>query len=172
MLGTVGPKYQPVPHAPADTREGMAMTLLLREAIGERLRRTRTTQSRTLREVSRAARVSLGYLSEVERGRKEPSSELLASICDALDLPLDELLRRVAGDLGPVYLREIPDTVPDGLVERAAPAQPGGVEGGRLVGAATGRMAGAPRNRQADLRITTTQAVPAAVPRAMVGAAA
>lgn len=78
------------------------MTLLLREAIGDRLRRTRTTQRRTLREVSRAAQVSLGYLSEVERGRKEASSELLAAICHALDLPLDELLRRVACDLGPM----------------------------------------------------------------------
>jgi transcriptional regulator with XRE-family HTH domain len=90
--------------------------MLLREAIGDRLRRTRTSQRRTLREVSRVARVSLGYLSEVERGRKEPSSELLASICDALDLPLDELLRRVADDLGPVYLPEMPDTLSAELV--------------------------------------------------------
>src|SRR5690606_8329365 len=75
------------------------MTVLLREAVGERLRRARTAQSRTLRDVSRAARVSLGYLSEVERGRKEASSELLASICEALDLPLPELLVTVAGDL-------------------------------------------------------------------------
>jgi transcriptional regulator with XRE-family HTH domain len=90
--------------------------MLLREAIGDRLRRTRTSQRRTLREVSRVARVSLGYLSEVERGRKEPSSELLASICDALDLPLDELLRRVANDLGPVYLPEVPDTLAAELV--------------------------------------------------------
>ncbi len=75
------------------------MTVLLREAVGERLRRARADQSRTLREVSRAARVSLGYLSEVERGRKEASSELLGSICDALDLPLPELLVTVAGDL-------------------------------------------------------------------------
>ena len=75
------------------------MTVMLREAVGERLRRARTAQSRTLRDVSRAARVSLGYLSEVERGRKEASSELLASICDALDLPLPELLVTVAGDL-------------------------------------------------------------------------
>ena len=73
-------------------------------------------QHRTLREVSRVARVSLGYLSEVERGRKEASSELLGSICGALDLPLDELLRRVANDLGPVYLPEVPDTVPAELV--------------------------------------------------------
>jgi transcriptional regulator with XRE-family HTH domain len=65
---------------------------LLREVIGEVLRRSRTTQRRTLREVSDAARVSLGYLSEVERGRKEASSELLNAICDALDVPLSELL--------------------------------------------------------------------------------
>ncbi|MDQ2790931.1 MAG: hypothetical protein DLM60_13330 [Pseudonocardiales bacterium] len=89
---------------------------LLREAIGERLRRTRTSQRRTLREVSRVARVSLGYLSEVERGRKEPSSELLGSICVALDLPLDELLRRVADDLGPVYIPDVPDTLAAELV--------------------------------------------------------
>ncbi len=94
---------------------GNAMTLL-REAIGERLRRTRTSQRRTLREVSRVARVSLGYLSEVERGRKEPSSELLGSICVALDLPLDELLRRVADDLGPVYIPDVPDTLAAELV--------------------------------------------------------
>ncbi|HEY8374700.1 MAG TPA: helix-turn-helix transcriptional regulator [Pseudonocardiaceae bacterium] len=75
------------------------MTVLLREAIGERLRRTRTAQHRTLREVSRAARVSLGYLSEVERGRKEPSSELLAAICDALELELSDLLTDVASDI-------------------------------------------------------------------------
>ena len=92
------------------------MALLLREAIGAGLRRARTARRRTLRDVSRRARVSLGYLSEVERGRKEPSSELLASICDALDLPLDELLRRVADDLGPVYLPEVPDTLAAELV--------------------------------------------------------
>lgn len=65
---------------------------LLREAIGESLRRARVAQSRTLREVSTSARVSLGYLSEVERGRKEASSELLAAICQALDLPLSQVL--------------------------------------------------------------------------------
>ncbi|MBM4509046.1 helix-turn-helix domain-containing protein [Rhodococcus hoagii] len=62
------------------------MALLLREAIGDSLRRTRVSQSRTLREVSNSARVSLGYLSEIERGRKEASSELLAAICDALEV--------------------------------------------------------------------------------------
>jgi transcriptional regulator with XRE-family HTH domain len=65
---------------------------LLREVIGDALRRARTTQRRTLREVSDAARVSPGYLSEVERGRKEASSELLNAICDALNVPLSQLL--------------------------------------------------------------------------------
>ena len=89
---------------------------LLRRVLGDTLRGRRLRQRRTLREVSGAARVSLGYLSEVERGQKEASSELLASICDALDLPLDELLRRVADDLGPVYLPEVPDTLAAELV--------------------------------------------------------
>ena len=69
---------------------------LLREAIGDRLRHARTNQQRTLREVSRSARVSLGYLSEVERGRKEASSELLAAICSALDVPLSVILNLVS----------------------------------------------------------------------------
>ncbi|MGV9800615.1 transcriptional regulator ClgR [Mycobacterium sp. NPDC003449] len=68
------------------------MTALLREVIGDVLRNARTEQGRTLRQVSDAARVSLGYLSEVERGRKEASSELLGAICDALDVPLSRVL--------------------------------------------------------------------------------
>src|SRR6476620_10978436 len=75
------------------------MALLLREAIGDSLRRTRVSQSRTLREVSNSARVSLGYLSEIERGRKEASSELLAAICDALEVPLSEVLVDVSETL-------------------------------------------------------------------------
>jgi transcriptional regulator with XRE-family HTH domain len=72
------------------------MAVLMREAIGGSLRRARTEGRRTLRDVSRRARVSLGYLSEVERGRKEASSELLAAICDALGARLSELLREVS----------------------------------------------------------------------------
>jgi transcriptional regulator with XRE-family HTH domain len=72
------------------------MAVLMREAIGGSLRRARTERRRTLRDVSRRAKVSLGYLSEVERGRKEPSSELLASICEALDLALHDLLAEAA----------------------------------------------------------------------------
>ena len=70
--------------------------VLLRESVGQSLRRARTEQSRTLRDVARDARVSLGYLSEVERGQKEASSELLNSICEALGLTLGSLMRDVS----------------------------------------------------------------------------
>lgn len=120
------------------------MTVLLREAIGDRLRHARTTQRRTLREVSRTARVSLGYLSEVERGRKEASSELLAAICEALDLPLSELLHLVASDIGAV---QQPVPTPAELAERTtAPAAAAGLEGGSLVPAVIG-------NDLSDLRL-------------------
>ncbi len=69
--------------------------VLLREAVGSSLRAARTEQSRTLRDVAREARVSLGYLSEVERGQKEASSELLKPICEALGLQLSVLLSDV-----------------------------------------------------------------------------
>ena len=75
------------------------MTALLREVIGDVLRRARTEQGRTLREVSDSARVSLGYLSEVERGRKEASSELLGAICGALDVPLSRVLSDAGEEL-------------------------------------------------------------------------
>lgn len=73
--------------------------LLLREVIGSNLRAHREHQKRSLRDVSASARVSLGYLSEIERGRKEASSELLACICDALDLELADLLDDASTDL-------------------------------------------------------------------------
>jgi transcriptional regulator with XRE-family HTH domain len=90
------------------------MALLLREAIGGTIRRARTARRRTLRDVSRDARVSLGYLSEIERGRKEPSSELLAAICNALALSLPDLLDDVADSLRP----DTPRRVPARLAER------------------------------------------------------
>jgi transcriptional regulator with XRE-family HTH domain len=69
---------------------------VLRQVVGETLRGLRLRQRRTLREVSATARVSLGYLSEVERGQKEASSELLAAICAALDVELSELFQEVS----------------------------------------------------------------------------
>jgi transcriptional regulator with XRE-family HTH domain len=73
--------------------------IVLRRLLGDVLRRKRQRQGRTLREVSAAARVSLGYLSEVERGQKEASSELLGAICAALDVPMSEVLREVSEEL-------------------------------------------------------------------------
>jgi transcriptional regulator with XRE-family HTH domain len=126
------------------------MTVLLREAIGDRLRYARTNQHRTLREVSRAARVSLGYLSEVERGRKEPSSELLAAICDALDLPLSDLLHLVAADVRAVDEVATPQAVPAGAGAGSGDDKLGAdrsvLQGGRLVPAVVG-------NDLSDLRI-------------------
>ncbi|GGQ57554.1 hypothetical protein GCM10010166_29170 [Couchioplanes caeruleus subsp. azureus] len=73
--------------------------VLLRRVIGDALRARRQGQHRTLREVSTAANVSLGYLSEIERGQKEASSELLAAICEALGARLSEVLGEVSGTL-------------------------------------------------------------------------
>jgi len=81
--------------------------VLLRHLLGDALRRLRLRQGRTLRDVSAAARVSLGYLSEVERGQKEASSELLASICGALGAPLSQLLREVSDNFALAELAEL-----------------------------------------------------------------
>ncbi len=79
---------------------------LFRRSLGEVLRRRRMHRGLTLREVSAEARVSLGYISEIERGQKEASSELLASLCTALDAPLSEVLREVS-DAVAVAEREV-----------------------------------------------------------------
>lgn len=72
---------------------------LLRTMVGDVLRRTRLEQRRTLADVARSARISMQYLSELERGRKEASSEILAALCGALRLDLSELLAAVGRDL-------------------------------------------------------------------------
>ncbi|GAA2714452.1 helix-turn-helix domain-containing protein [Micromonospora olivasterospora] len=93
--------------------------VLLRRVIGDALRARRQGQQRTLREVSSAANVSLGYLSEIERGQKEPSSELLAAICDALGARLSELLREVSDTVA------LAEQMPGVLVPvQGEPAQP------------------------------------------------
>lgn len=86
---------------------------LLREAFGSVIREHRIGTGRTLRQVSREAQMALGYLSEVERGQKEASSEVIASLCKALDLPMATLLVRVGFMMqeyeGP---SNFPDTIP------------------------------------------------------------
>ena len=91
--------------------------IVLRREIGDVLRDARTRQGRTLRQVSGAARVSLGYLSEVERGQKEASSELLGSICGALDVPLSTVLREVSDRVAIAEGVVVPDTVPADLAD-------------------------------------------------------
>src|SRR3954452_19880506 len=96
-------------------REKERKMVVLRHEIGDVLRDVRQRQGRTLREVSHSARVSLGYLSEVERGQKEASSELLSSICSALDVPLSLMLRQVSDRVADAEGVIIPDTVPQEL---------------------------------------------------------
>lgn len=102
---------RPAPASAQDTEGGRQMIVLRRE-IGDVLRDARQRQGRTLREVSSAARVSLGYLSEVERGQKEASSELLGSICEALDVPMSLVLREVSDRVAVAEGLLIPDTIP------------------------------------------------------------
>ena len=98
--------------------------VLLREEIGDVLRNHRLEQGQTLRQVAARASVALGYLSEVERGQKEASSEILASVTEALNVPLAQLLREVSDRVATSEgLFEdstfIPDTVPDAFVAEA-----------------------------------------------------
>lgn len=74
-------------------------SVLFRQSLGEVLRSERMRRAMTLRELSGRARISLGYISEVERGQKEASSELLASLCEALEVPLSVVLRVVSDDV-------------------------------------------------------------------------
>ena len=73
--------------------------ILVRRLLGDVLRELRQEQGRTLRDVSADARVSLGYISEIERGQKEASSECLAAICQALDVPLSVIMQKVSGEI-------------------------------------------------------------------------
>ncbi|MBN2176172.1 MAG: helix-turn-helix transcriptional regulator [Demequinaceae bacterium] len=101
---------------------------ILRYELGDVLRDARLAQSKTLRDVSSVARVSLGYLSEVERGQKEASSELLASICEALDIPMSEILREVSDRFSLAEaaalvdaVPAVPDTVPEWMATHRRP---------------------------------------------------
>ena len=91
--------------------------ILVRQEIGDVLRDFRLQKGRTLRQVASKASVALGYLSEVERGQKEASSEILASVADALDTPISVIMREVGDRLAVIEgLTAIPDTLPDDLV--------------------------------------------------------
>jgi transcriptional regulator with XRE-family HTH domain len=123
--------------------------VLLRRLIGDVLRRHRLRQARTLRDVSAAAQVSLGYLSEVERGRKEASSELLAAICAALNVSLADVLREVSADLAALERRAV-----SGTPATALPAM------------LPSRLSSDALSRASDVRV----AIPAAAPATRVSA--
>ena len=98
--------------------------VLLRHEIGDVLRTHRQRQGQTLRQVAAKASVALGYLSEVERGQKEVSSEILASVAEALEVPLSIVMRDVSERLASAegsYFDDtfIPDTLPDEFVAQA-----------------------------------------------------
>lgn len=101
-----------VPLRPVST--GERREPLWRDLVGDVLRRERLAQGRTLKEVAEAARISMPYLSEVERGRKEASSEVLAAAAHALGLDLAGLLSRAQGELVRVHSRTAPASHPGG----------------------------------------------------------
>ncbi len=97
--------------------------ILVRQEIGEVLRDLRQQKGRTLRQVASRASVALGYLSEVERGQKEASSEILASVAEALDVPISTIMRQVGDRLSVLEgLQTFPDVVPDELVAAVEPS--------------------------------------------------
>lgn len=98
--------------------------IIIRQEVGDVLRSHRLRQGMTLRQVAARASVALGYLSEVERGQKEVSSEILASVAEALEVPLSLVMREVSdrvANLEGIFLDDtyIPDTVPDAFVAEA-----------------------------------------------------
>jgi transcriptional regulator with XRE-family HTH domain len=103
-------------------REGIAMVLFRRQ-LGDVLRNERMRQGMTLRELSSEARISLGYISEIERGQKEASSELLSSLCDALEVPLSAVLREVSDTVAVEEERLLAES----RVERVVPVRDGDV---------------------------------------------
>ena len=105
--------------------------VLLRHLLGDVLRRLRQRQGRTLREVSAAARVSLGYLSEVERGQKEASSELLAAICTALNTPLSHVLGEVSDSFALAELQNEAELQSEPVLTPAGASRNGQSQAGR-----------------------------------------
>lgn len=112
--GAQGPAARPVATERAEP--------LLRLLVGAAFRRRREEQGRTLADVAAAARVSIAYLSEIERGRKEPSSEVLVAVCHALGMRLADLLTEAATELRTADLRRARRPVPVGARVRPVTA--------------------------------------------------
>jgi transcriptional regulator with XRE-family HTH domain len=151
--------------------------ILVRRLLGDVLRGRRQRSGRTLRQLAATARVSPGYLSEVERGQKEPSSELLAAICDALEVKLSDVLRELSTELAAAELaaeieaaelgRLVPAdgrapqrvAMPPARSGQAADAGQGAAANGQRSGVVVGVGAGAPRGA----RTLPTAKIPTAV---------
>jgi XRE family transcriptional regulator, stress-response regulator len=114
--------------------------VLLRHLLGDVLRRLRQRQGRTLREVSASARVSLGYLSEVERGQKEASSELLAAICTALNTPLSHVLGEVSDSFALAELQNEAELQSEPVLTPAGASRSGQVPVGQSAAARSATM--------------------------------
>ena len=102
--------------------------IVVRQEIGDVLRDLRQQQGQTLRQVASRASVALGYQSEVERGQKEASSEILAAVAEALDVPISVVMREVGDRIAVLEgintfetVSSFPDTVPDELVAAVEP---------------------------------------------------
>ncbi|MDO4241207.1 MAG: helix-turn-helix transcriptional regulator [Microbacteriaceae bacterium] len=101
--------------------------VLVRQELGDVLRDFRLQRGHTLRKVAGDASVALGYLSEVERGQKEASSEILAAVAEALEVPLSAIFSEVSQRLA-IYeglsssLVSVPDTVPADLLTKYRPS--------------------------------------------------
>ncbi|MEV4638437.1 helix-turn-helix transcriptional regulator [Actinoplanes sp. NPDC049548] len=137
--------------------------VLLRRVIGDALRARRQGQHRTLREVSTAANVSLGYLSEIERGQKEASSELLAAICEALGARLSEVLGEVSDTLalaegmqGVLVPVETAPTQSTGSAAASAPETPVKAATAAMKAASAGAQAAQQAKDAAPVRQVTT----------------
>lgn len=94
----------------------MSGTVLFRTILGEVLRQERSERGYTLREMSKEARVSPGYISEIERGTKEASSELLGSLCRALEVPLSDVLRDASDMAAAREAQAAPTPIPTGRI--------------------------------------------------------
>lgn len=124
---------------------------LLRLLVGGTFRRRREEQGRTLASVAADARVSIAYLSEIERGRKEPSSEVLMAVCHALGMRLADLLTEAADELHAAELRR---------TRRTAPARPAGARPAGARPAAAHADRAAPAGNVVDVRSVTERAEP------------
>lgn len=91
--------------------------MLIRQEIGDVLRDFRQRKNQTLRQVASRANVALGYLSEIERGQKEASSEILGSLAEALDIPVSLILREVADRMALIEGITVPDSIPDSMTK-------------------------------------------------------